>query len=125
MPDAHPSDPALALYHTLENVQWQRSFDARSLTRGQGYARQGRVRHGTRPEQEGEMLVLRAQVDGSGRSRYLTSLAVDPHNPPMGVVSDCSCPVGRQCKHAVAVIQSFIDELEANGSKRPGITAGA
>ncbi|SDO94592.1 Superfamily II DNA or RNA helicase, SNF2 family [Halomonas shengliensis] len=115
MPDAHLADPALTLYHSLEDVQWQLSFDARSLTRGRNYARQGRVRNGTRLEHEGKMLVLRAQVHGSGRSRYLTSLAVDPDNPAMGVVSDCSCPVGRQCKHAVAVIQHFIDELEADG----------
>ncbi|PRY73710.1 DEAD/DEAH box helicase [Halomonas ventosae] len=115
MPDAHLADSALTLYHTLEEIQWQRSFDARSLTRGRAYARQGRVRKGTRLEHEGEMLVLRAQVDGSGRSRYLTSLAVDPDNPDMGVVSDCSCPVGRQCKHAVAVIQGFIDDMEAQG----------
>ncbi|MDW7748287.1 SNF2-related protein, partial [Halomonas sp.] len=115
MPDAHLADPALTLYHTLEDIQWQRSFDARSLTRGRDYARQGRVRDGTRLERDGDLLVLRAQVDGSGRSRYLTSLAVDPGSPEMGVVSDCSCPVGRQCKHAVAVIQGFIDEMEADG----------
>lgn len=115
MLDTHSAAPALTLYHTLEDIQWQRSFDARSLTRGLSYARQGRVRSGTRLEHEGAMLVLRAQVDGSGRSRYLTSLVVDPHNHGMGVVSDCSCPVGRQCKHAVAVIQRFIDDVEADG----------
>ncbi|WP_163560834.1 DEAD/DEAH box helicase [Halomonas sp. NO4] len=115
MPDAHLADPALTLYYTLEDIQWQRSFDVRSLTRGRGYARQGRVCEGTRLEQQEEMLVLRAQVDGSGRRRYLTSLAVDPDNHEMGVVSDCSCPVGRQCKHAVAVIQGFIDGIEADG----------
>ena len=115
MAEAHLDDAAPTLYHTLEDIQWQRSFDARSLTRGRGYARQDRVRRGIRLEHEGEMLVLRAQVDGSGRSRYLTSLAVDPDNHSMGVVSDCSCPVGRQCKHAVAVIQSFIDDMEADG----------
>ncbi|WP_445004444.1 DEAD/DEAH box helicase [Halomonas mongoliensis] len=115
MSDAHSTVPALTLYHTLEDSQWQRSFDARSLARGLVYAREGRVQSGIRLEQEGELTVLRAQVKGSGRSRYLTSLAVDPDNPEMGVVSDCSCPVGRQCKHAVAVIQSFIDDTEADG----------
>ncbi|MDT0499507.1 MULTISPECIES: SWIM zinc finger family protein [unclassified Halomonas] len=86
-----------------------------SFARGQDYAQQGKVRKHPRIEHEDAMLVLRAQVDGSGRSRYLTSLAVDPDNPEMGVVSDCSCPVGRQCKHAVAVIQSFVDAMEAEG----------
>ncbi|MCE0733511.1 DEAD/DEAH box helicase [Halomonas sp. G15] len=115
MSDPQLAAPALKLYHTLEDIPWQRSFDPRSLTRGRGYARQGKVRHGIRLEREREMLVLRAQVEGSGHRRYLTSLAVDPDDHSMGVVSDCSCPVGRQCKHAVAVIQSFIDDLEADG----------
>ncbi|MBE0490387.1 MAG: hypothetical protein IBX53_15060, partial [Halomonas sp.] len=113
--DTHPIAPALMLYHALQDIQWQRSFDAGSLSRGLAYARQGRVRKGMRLEHEGAMLVLRAQVDGSGRSRYLTRLAVNPDNPGMGVVSDCSCPVGRQCKYAVAVTQSFIDDVEADG----------
>ena len=115
MPDAHHATAALALYHTLADIQWQRSFDSRSLARGVVYAREGRVQAGIHPVLEAGMLVLRAQVKGSGRSRYVTNLAVDPDHPGMGVVSDCSCPVGQQCKHAVAVIQSFIDDLEADG----------
>ncbi len=123
MSDVPISDPALTLYHALENVGWQQSFDPGSLARGMGYARQGRVREGTRLERQGDLLVLRAQVDGSGRSRYGTNLAVDPGNPEMGVISDCSCPVGRQCKHAVAVIGTFIDEMEANGIPERDATA--
>ncbi|WP_319941434.1 SWIM zinc finger family protein [Halomonas jincaotanensis] len=123
MSDVPISDPALTLYHALEDVGWQQSFDPGSLARGMGYARQGRVREGTRLERQGDLLVLRAQVDGSGRSRYGTNLAVDPGNPEMGVISDCSCPVGRQCKHAVAVIGTFIDEMEANGIPERDATA--
>ncbi|MDR5903346.1 DEAD/DEAH box helicase [Halomonas icarae] len=115
MPDARPAVPELTLYRALKDIHWQLSFDPQSFSRGQAYAQQGKVRNRPRIEHEGAMLVLRAQVDGSGRSRYLTSLAVDPDNPEMGVISDCSCPVGRQCKHAVAVIQCFIDAREAEG----------
>lgn len=123
MPDVHLADTALALYHTLDTTHWQRSFDARSLSRGLAYARQGKVCEGSRLERQGELLVLRAQVNGSGRSRYLTSVAVDPYSPDMGVVSDCSCPVGRQCKHAAAVIRSFLDDMEAKGMAAQDDTA--
>lgn len=115
MSDADLFDVSLTMYHALDDIGWQQSFDPGSLSRGLAYARQGKVRGGVRPEPEGQLLILRAHVSGSGRSRYLTNIAVDPNNPGLGVVSDCSCPVGRQCKHAVAVISTFLDEMKAQG----------
>ncbi len=81
-------------------------FDAATLTRGVGYYRQGRV--GRYRVESGN---LTAHVRGS--ERY--EIAVDLVNLDLGpgridldfIASDCTCPIGLQCKHAVAAILAW------------------
>lgn len=113
VPESRPPISAVKLYHLLQDFQWQRHFNEGALSRGKKYAREGKVLKGTRLEAIGEMVALQAEVKGSGRHPYATQLMLG--NAEMGMVSRCSCPLRGSCKHVVAVIQNFIDEMEAEG----------
>jgi len=81
-------------------------FDAATLTRGVGYYRQGRV--GRYRLEDG---VLTAHVRGSERyeiSVDLVNLDLGPKRIHLDfITSDCTCPVGIQCEHAVAAVLAW------------------
>ncbi len=80
---------------------------SRSVSRGQAYQRQGRVKN------------LALAVDGrllatvEGTERYVTSVWLVPSKTKRGQIdSVCSCPVGASgCKHAVAVVTDYLAAL--------------
>lgn len=81
----------------LDDDHLLRHFDAETLTRGREYAEQARV---------GQVAIAKAvvvaQVRGSSHQAYATSIAV-----PRGLdslVSTCSCPMRRNCKHGAALL---------------------
>ncbi|MDO5681683.1 MAG: DEAD/DEAH box helicase [Propionibacteriaceae bacterium] len=81
----------------LDDDRLQRLFGAGTLEHGRAYAEQSRV-HGIRPATN----IVAAQVTGSAKQVYQTTVAA-----PVGVdslVTSCSCPQRRNCKHAVALI---------------------
>ena len=70
---------------------------------GLDYARQGRV---IGLEIDVELGVVSAAVRGSGSHVYFVSLVIIDD---IGIDSECSCPVGYGCKHAVAVAFAAIE----------------
>lgn len=79
----------------------------RAVSRGRSYHRQGRV-HGLNVSAEGEFV---AWVVGG--SRYATRVRWKAgHTGGSRLESSCSCPVGWQCKHAVAVVVALLEALE-------------
>ena len=94
------------------------SVGQRTFLRGRRYAEQGRV-HSLTVSSGGD--ILTGQVRGSGGRSYQTMVychaAEDPRPEWTG---SCSCPVGTDCKHAVAVL------LTARRQAVPGpVKAGA
>lgn len=75
----------------------ERRCGPETLHRGQLYASQGRVGHIRR---SGDLVM--AQVRGSGYRVYETSVVCQAG--PASLVATCTCPVQRDCKHAVALI---------------------
>ena len=74
----------------------------RTFLRGRSYVRQGRVRS-VNISAEGD--ILTGQVRGSGGRVYQTMVYCRSSDDPRPVwTSSCSCPVGTDCKHAVAVL---------------------
>lgn len=60
-----------------------------------------------------------ASVMGSGRNTYRVELSVEN-----GIlIGDCSCPIGVDCKHAVAAALQWLQEDKAGTSKASTITA--
>lgn len=80
---------------------------ARAVSRGSSYQRRGRV-HDLNVSTEGELV---AWVVGG--SRYATRVRWKGGGTGSSKLeSSCSCPVGWQCKHAVAAVVALLDALE-------------
>ena len=94
------------------------SVGQRTFLRGRSYVRQGHVRS-VNISAEGD--ILTGQVRGSGGRVYQTMVYCHSSDDPRPVwTSSCSCPVGTDCKHAVAVL------LTARRQAVPGpVRAGA
>jgi len=86
-------------WHDLE--QWAGS---RILSRGQGYQRSRRVKE-LAQTQTGALV---AWVHG-GR-KYATEVDFEDGE----LISVCTCPYGNNCKHAVAVVLEYLDQLKKN-----------
>lgn len=88
-------------------------FGPGPVGRGRAYADDGRVLQLV-PSQSGDVLL--ATVRGSGSSRYQALIRVQRHESGLLWQTHCSCPVGADCKHIVAVL------IEA--SRRRGVMPG-
>lgn len=119
MSDLRLADHAMMMCIALHQIDWQSFFDPGSLERGRRYAKQGRVVGGLGLEFDVDRLVLTAQVMGSRKQAYQTEVAVYADGSDDELFTDCSCPVGVGCKHAVALIHTFLDEM----SERPAALA--
>ncbi|MGM0984075.1 MAG: SNF2-related protein [Pseudomonadota bacterium] len=113
MSDPRLADHAKTMFVALHQLDWQSFFDAGSLERGRRYAKQGRVLDGVGLELDGDMVVLTAEVMGSRKQAYHAEVSLYADGADDELFTDCSCPVGVGCKHAVALIQTFLDELGA------------
>ncbi|HIZ98994.1 MAG TPA: SWIM zinc finger family protein, partial [Candidatus Janibacter merdipullorum] len=92
--------------------------DVGAFHRGTTYARNGRV---TQVATLNRGRVVVAKVAGSGRESYQTivSLHGDPGDDVIEWSARCSCPVGSDCKHSVAVILTVRDALGGVAEARP------
>ncbi|ODT95415.1 MAG: helicase SNF2 [Rhodanobacter sp. SCN 67-45] len=91
------------LAHLLQRAEWRSNFDDRTLERARSYARDGSVSN-LRGRIEGDAHVLTAQVAGSHGEQYDCRVDVHDHGKWLTVDTDCSCPVGVDCKHAAAML---------------------
>ncbi|MDW7745658.1 DEAD/DEAH box helicase [Halomonas sp.] len=112
MSDQRLADPAITLFTTLLQIGWTDFFDPGSLERGLRYARQGRVASDMSLEVEDDMIVLGAELAGSGKQPYVTEISVEDGGDGDEVFTACTCPVGVCCKHAVALIQTYLEQME-------------
>lgn len=99
--------PELAMWSALEELDWMGRFSRRVLNRGLDYAAQDRVDDDWSVRDAGAFLELEGHVGGSSLLPYATRVRVAPEWSL--VQSDCTCPFGHQCKHAVALIATFLD----------------
>lgn len=92
---------------TLEQLRrqaWTDEFDRGALSRGQEYARQKRV-----AILACEDNLIRASCRGSGAQRYEQQILLGTPGAPL--IGRCSCPVGYNCKHCVAVLLHLQQQL--------------
>jgi uncharacterized Zn finger protein len=95
-------------------AQWA---DNRTVSRGQSYERGRRVLNLV-ISQEGRLL-----ANVSGRELYVVSVWLEPQGKKGSFIhSECTCPVGVACKHAVAVVAEYLD-LAAKDKTVPTSTA--
>ncbi len=87
-----------------------------SFNRGLQYYQQGRARI-TQDIPERSRFI--ASVNGSGGNTYRVELSLD-HGMLIG---DCSCPIGSDCKHAVAAAMQWLQEHRAGTLPAAVVTA--
>jgi len=119
MPKTAPSprdDPFADLsWDDLE--QW---VGSRSVERGRSYQKRGRVLSLARTP-EG---VLSGRVVGTGL--YVTHVSPSDEDAAGLLSSECSCPLGGDCKHSVAIVLEYLARLKAGqevASELPGEAA--
>lgn len=86
---------------TLEELP--RLFDLNYISRGISYAEQGMVLKTQVIESQQKIV---ATVQGSGHKNYICTLALK--QLPSQIQGHCSCPIGYNCKHIVAVLVDHI-----------------
>jgi hypothetical protein len=100
-----------------------RHFDSGTYTRGEEYARKGKVLD---LRSEGGRLV--AAVAGSGGAVYHQSIRLAEDRNGVRIKGDCSCPMSFNCKHVVAallVAAAVSEEGEPSRNKGNGLSAAA
>lgn len=96
----------MSLLKKLTVLTWGDLTDwagSRTVDRGRRYQQQGRVMDLSAVNDE----ALIAWVDGS--QRYATKVVLDLDGDPESI---CSCPIGFDCKHGVAVVLAYLTQVE-------------
>jgi len=106
--------PPSTLVDVTEPVELAALVGMGPFTRGRAYAREGRVRLLHHDPGTGE---VSGQCRGSGNHVYITTLEYE--YSPVGVLTavdgECSCPVGYNCKHVVALLLTALGSYSADG----------
>ncbi|HET7387314.1 MAG TPA: DEAD/DEAH box helicase [Nocardioidaceae bacterium] len=90
----------------IDEVLLRRVFGPGTVVRGTGYATASHVLSIALDEEPDGTLAISGKVEGSRAAPYSTTVWVflDPQDPVPYVDSSCTCPVGEDCKHAVALL---------------------
>lgn len=99
----------------LNARQLREFFDDATISRGVSYVHQHKVLEASIVEQTANYAKLTGKVEGSNKQKYRVQVAIDLID--LDVEADCSCPVGYNCKHAVAVILSASGTEQAKPAK--------
>ena len=92
---------------TLHDLTWadlEAWAGAKIVSRGTSYQKNGYVRDLSVTPEGG----LLAWVRGS--DKYATTVSLEKRS----LSSDCTCPYGGTCKHAVAVVLEYLDQRKKN-----------
>jgi len=86
-------------------------FDDRTSERGRGYANNGHVESIWATDDGMNILAI-----VRGTENYRTFIMLSEQQSQFTLRSNCSCPVGSDCKHGVAAIAKYLDLLANNQS---------
>ena len=90
-------------------------FDEGSFKRGTDYWEGGRVRRAKMTE-DGAELSVQSSVSGSRGLVYHQEIEIYEYDNLIEVSGECTCPVGINCKHVVAVLCELIDSHSVKAS---------
>ena len=93
----------------LKQNPWRDEFDRGALSRGQDYARERRVTLLSCANN-----LIQANCRGSGSQRYQQQILLGTQGA--AVIGRCSCPVGYNCKHCVAVLLHLLQQAPTPAS---------
>ena len=102
---------------TVDDIR--RGFPAGSFERGQRYQRQGRVRVTAVSDNGGR---IEGVVQGGERQPYQVSAGIRRlGSGKLAIGGECTCPVGFDCKHVVALLLQVLDGRMP--TQRPAVAA--
>ncbi|MEO0447551.1 MAG: SWIM zinc finger family protein [Verrucomicrobiota bacterium] len=105
-----------SLHHALRNPAWEKSFDRKTLYRGKAYAADGLA---TLDDWEwSELGELSVEGRVRGAALYETKVSALLRHGQLFVDGDCSCPVGIDCKHAVALMEVLKQKIDEEASRQ-------
>ena len=114
VPVAPDIDPALV----LSDGDIRSLFAPATLEAGRVYELRGRVRNLRILRQGAEIF---AETQGTAPDPYLQRITVAKRGRGLAISGLCSCPVGRNCKHAAAVLVAAHREELAAGRAEPAL----
>ena len=91
--------------YNLKSSELRQLFDRSTFSRGQRYQQEGRV---LVAEWDEETKILFGEVEGSGGRVYEQEIYFTP-TQNRRIIGNCTCPVGHNCKHTVAVLLDFME----------------
>ncbi|PHS16858.1 MAG: helicase SNF2 [Kangiella sp.] len=95
-------------------------FDAGAYSRGNSYFNQGRVGKVKCNVESKNSMTLSGEVAGS--YKYNQNILVERESWGIDIEGDCSCPVSYNCKHVVAVLLEYLDNLPKENFNRQAST---
>lgn len=105
----------------MREIDWleeiHRDVSETTFQRGRQYFEQGRVKQLSVADlDEGnksrQVMIISASVKGSGRNMYKQKVGLLEDSGAGAIAGNCSCPVGFNCKHVVAVLFAFQQGME-------------
>lgn len=91
-------------------------FKSAYFSRGENYFNEKRVHHIDVDESE-SLVKISGLIRGSGR-RYSAEVELDIHNKKLiDITGECTCPVGFNCKHVVALVLEYINQTKSVSTK--------
>jgi superfamily II DNA or RNA helicase len=88
------------------------TFDRETVRRGREYAAAGQVLS-YQPFQDGDTVVLMGEVAGTRSTPYQVRVVLQRDGEGVDIYSACTCPVGMDCKHGVAVLLASTPAAQA------------
>ena len=93
------------LHLLLQEAEWTSNFDDRSLQRAGDYARRQRVVSlQFSAGENNDACTLEGVIRGTAKQPYDCRIELRAQQRALTVASQCSCPVGSDCKHAAAML---------------------
>jgi hypothetical protein len=91
---------------TLDDIR--QNFDSGTYGRGRSYAQNGKVRA---LALAADATLIDSKVSGSGGQVYRQSIGMVMRRNSIRFEGDCSCPMEFNCKHVVAVLLRYLDQM--------------
>ncbi|GAA5481265.1 DEAD/DEAH box helicase [Haloferula sargassicola] len=105
------------IQHWIAAKGWRDSFDLKAIRRGLGYADSPRIsKLSVSPAGDSEILI-QASVKGTARTPYQVEIEIYTIGSELHGSSECSCPVGSQCKHGAAILE-YLSKQKASASEK-------
>ena len=94
------------MHYTLDDIL--HNFDSGTYGRGHGYVQRGKVRALALNNDR-----LESKVSGSGGLVYQQSTSATVYRGELRFKGACSCPMQSNCKHVVAALLGWLEQMPA------------